>query len=282
MIIKAASDAIVPGLASSEVPDPQGTSTVIATIVDTLDTVLELSKMHENRLKQISTLMSKSAFTPERRRDMEADAQIFRHERVDRNSQNLHRSRLTRTDVKTSYTKEQNDVMLDTTFDPYQGATQGYLGAQRKPRSAAAGQELSIASHELSSGPRAQQHNTQGKPVYLYLPEEWYLTDWLADQSDESKAYFREARDGDIVWRLDGNLYGRRTACAVYRKELREILTVGLKPKGFQFEIGVKDPCTYRCKSSHVRLLHHIDDFRSTGEAAALKALFNTEFHRVA
>ncbi len=72
-------------------------------------------------------------------------------------------------------------------------------------------------------------------------------------------------------------MYGRRTACAVYRKELQAILTVGLKPKGFNVEIGVKDPCTYRCKSSNVRLLHHIDDFRSTGEAAALKALFNTE-----
>ena len=103
-----------------------------------------------------------------------------------------------------------------------QGATQGYLGAQRKPRSAAASQELSIASHELSCGPRAQHHNTQGKPVYLCLPKEWYLTDWLADQSDESKAYFREARDGDIVWRLDVNLYGRRTACAVYRNSLAE------------------------------------------------------------
>ena len=230
MIIKAASDAIVPGLASSEVRDPQGTLTVKATIVDTLDTVLELSKMHENRLKQNSTLMSKPAF---------------------RSFHNLHRSRLTCSDEKISYTKEQNDVMPNTAFDLY-------LGAQRKPRSAAASQELSL---------RAQQHNTQGKPVYLYLPKEWYLTDWLADQSDESKAYFREARDGDIVFRLDVNLYGRLTACAVYRN----FLTEGLR------HARIQSARTYRCKNSHVHLLHYFDDFRSIGKAVTLKATFNTE-----
>ena len=65
--------------------------------------------MHEARLKQISTLMSKSAFTPEWRRGLGADAQIFRHKWVDKNSKGLHKSRLTCADVKASYTKEQND-----------------------------------------------------------------------------------------------------------------------------------------------------------------------------
>jgi hypothetical protein len=58
-------------------------------------------------------------------------------------------------------------------------------------------------------------HNAaeKGKPVFIMPPDEWDLDEWLA-QRDIPELYFKGATNRDIVWRQDGNLYGRRTAGA--------------------------------------------------------------------
>ncbi|CAE8645088.1 unnamed protein product [Polarella glacialis] len=92
---------------------------------------------------------------------------------------------------------------------------------------------------------------------------------------DKCSKGLRKSRD--IVWRLDGNLYGRRTAGAVYRHELEEILTNRLKDQGYAFVRGQKDPTTYSCQITQIWLLRHIDDFRATGPPEALLKLFRDE-----
>ncbi|CAE8593271.1 unnamed protein product, partial [Polarella glacialis] len=77
--------------------------------------------------------------------------------------------------------------------------------------------------------------------------------------------------------RLDGNLYGRRTAGAVYRHALEEILTHRLKDQGYAFVRGQKDPTTYSCQVTQIWLLHRIDDFRAAGPPEALLKLFRDE-----
>ena len=72
-----------------------------------------------------------------------------------------------------------------------------------------------------------------------------------------------------LLFQLQGNLYGRRTAGCVYRDELEDILCTKLKPE-FQFIRGVKEPCVYRCSRTKVTLVHHVDDVRCAGPTAAL------------
>ena len=117
------------------------------------------------------------------------------------------------------------------------------------------------------------QAAAKGRPVFLYPPSEWDLQEWLKGKSAELKNYFHGASKKDIVWRQDGNLYGRRTAGATYRAELEELLTIHIQSRGYKFQTGTKDPCVYRCSQSSVRLLHHVDDIRSTGPPQALETL---------
>ena len=63
------------------------------------------------------------------------------------------------------------------------------------------------------------------------------------------------------MFRVDGNLYGRRTAGSVYRDELEEVLT-GKLSQEYDFQRGTKDPCVFLDRRSGLILLHHIDDIR--------------------
>ena len=72
---------------------------------------------------------------------------------------------------------------------------------------------------------------------------------------------------------------GRRTAGSVYSDELEELLCVKLKETGrYDFRRGVKDPCVYRCLiKTGIVVVHHIDDGRCAGDAAALNRLFDED-----
>ena len=111
--------------------------------------------------------------------------------------------------------------------------------------------------------------------VYVRAPVEWYdlFQEWLATlpPADRSRYQYRFRH---VLVRLDGNLYGRRTAGSVYQGELEEIM-IGKFGKRFQFERGVKDPCVFRCKKTNVVLTHHIDDIRVAGPVEHL----NCEVH---
>jgi len=62
--------------------------------------------------------------------------------------------------------------------------------------------------------------------VYLRPPPEaepWYRS-WLSEQPKELQAEFAGVAYQDILFRIDGNLYGRRTAGATYRNEFEGII----------------------------------------------------------
>ena len=80
----------------------------------------------------------------------------------------------------------------------------------------------------------------------------------------------------ELLFRLDGNLYGRRTAGSVYRNELEEVKK--LNPAKFQFVRGEKDPTVFRCTKTGIILIHHVDDIRAAGPEEDLAELLEQEF----
>jgi len=113
--------------------------------------------------------------------------------------------------------------------------------------------------------------------VFLRPPQEWRIVydEWLKTLSSDEHAKYT-GRFEELLWRLDGNLYGRRTAGAVYRNELEDIVCNVIKTEGFNFIRGVKDPCVYRCSKTRAVLVHHIDDCRMTAPPDVLERLVNS------
>ena len=109
-------------------------------------------------------------------------------------------------------------------------------------------------------------------------PVEWYeiFLNWLETLPANEKSWYKDAFK-DIFFRLDGNLYGRRTAGSVYRNELEEILCSRVDPQRYAFVRGEKDPCVFRCAKSRIILIDHIDDIRLAGPKAALKHFVDIE-----
>ncbi|CAE7833776.1 unnamed protein product [Symbiodinium sp. CCMP2592] len=66
----------------------------------------------------------------------------------------------------------------------------------------------------------------EGRPVYMHAPVEWreLFDQWVLEQPAKDQQWYRD-HFRDFVFRVDGNLYGRRTAGSVYRDELEEVLT---------------------------------------------------------
>eukprot|EP00974_Lingulodinium_polyedra_P061415 5926006-Lingulodinium_polyedra.AAC.1 len=74
------------------------------------------------------------------------------------------------------------------------------------------------------------QGDVDGDPIYLRPPPEYeerfWL--WLEQQSPREKAYWAHVDFAEeVLWQMGGNLYGRRTAAAVWRelfeKAVREV-----------------------------------------------------------
>ena len=94
--------------------------------------------------------------------------------------------------------------------------------------------------------------------------------------SPELKNWYKDSFQ-ELLFRLDGNLYGRRAAGSVYRNELEEILCSRVDPQRYAFTRGEKDPCVFRCDKSGVILIHHIDDVRRAGPKEAVNHLVEVE-----
>ena len=83
----------------------------------------------------------------------------------------------------------------------------------------------------------------EGRPVYMHAPVEWrdLFEEWVKVQPAKEQAWLRD-HFRDFVFRVDGNLYGRRTAGSVYRDELEEVLT-GKLSQEYDFQrAGHKGP----------------------------------------
>ena len=120
---------------------------------------------------------------------------------------------------------------------------------------------------------------TEGKLVYVRAPVEWHdlFEEWLSTLPAGEKVKYKDSFK-EMYFRLDGNLYGRRTAGSVYRNELEAIICEKIDPQRYQFQRGVKDPCVFRCLKTGVILIHHVDDIRAVGPADVLADLFEKEF----
>ncbi|CAE7208532.1 unnamed protein product [Symbiodinium sp. CCMP2592] len=118
--------------------------------------------------------------------------------------------------------------------------------------------------------PEQDRGAAEGRPVYMHAPVEWreLFDQWVLEQPVKDQQWYRD-HFREFVFRVDGNLYGRRTAGSVYRDELEEVLT-GKLAKDYDFQRGVKDPCVYLDRRSGLILLHHIDDIRVAGPKAAV------------
>ena len=105
----------------------------------------------------------------------------------------------------------------------------------------------------------ADRGASEGKHVYMRVPVEWHdiFLEWLETRSPELKDWYKDSFK-ELFFRLDGNLYGRRTAGSVYRNELEEILCSRVDPQRYAFTRGEKDPCVFRCDKSGVILIYHI------------------------
>ncbi len=116
--------------------------------------------------------------------------------------------------------------------------------------------------------------------MYVRTPIEWYdlFEEWLSTLPAGEKAIKYKDSFKEMYIRLDGKLYGHRTAGSVYRNEVEAIICERIDPQRYQFQRGVKDPCLSRCLKTGVILVHHVDDIRAAGPAEVLADLFEKEF----
>ena len=106
----------------------------------------------------------------------------------------------------------------------------------------------------------------QGQPVFMRPPKEWleeYDT-WILSQEKEIQEYLKDVPREELIWQVDGNIYGRQSAAAQYRDRPEEMLTNKVSGR-YRFKRGKLDACVYRCELTGTVLIHHIDDFDMCG-----------------
>ena len=228
----------------------------LASVCEWLDGLLDPSEVRKARLTQLRKLWDRKAFVPTHR--SHAKGKMFHFKWVDKAKDGVHKSRLTSADVKRSYTEtDKQDLRV---FVPTPTPESHALLEVSALRNGYATRSFDIVAAFLI-GQRA--------------PPEWrpIFEEWVCTQPREDQHWLRD-NFADLVFRLDGNLYGRRTAGSVYRDELEEILCQRLAP-AFQFKRGGRDPCVYRCDKTQITLLHHVDDGRCAGPTAMLNRLID-------
>ena len=245
----------------------------IANVTDFVDQLLDPEEVTKARKVQLQKLWERGAFTPVHRQEIPKGSQIFSHKWVDKCSKGAYKSRFTCADVKARYTaaeEEGLDVFVPTPtpeahnlLEVY-ALTKGYYA-----------RSLDIVAAFLIGADRGA---SEGKHVYMRAPVEWHdiFLEWLETRSPELKDWYKDSFK-ELFFRLDGNLYGRRTAGSVYRNELEEILCSRVDPQRYAFTRGEKDPCVFRCDKSGVILIHHIDDIRMAGPKEAVNHLVEVE-----
>eukprot|EP00971_Amphidinium_carterae_P261901 5194969-Amphidinium_carterae.1 len=105
----------------------------------------------------------------------------------------------------------------------------------------------------VSAFPHAAERNEQ---VLMEPPQEWLD--------------LRGHKKGTVLWRMKGNLYGRRTAPGYFREHLEGLLVAMPDSK---FVRGTLEPCLFYSSMLNLRVSHHVDDIRAVGPSSSLKAL---------
>ena len=245
----------------------------VSNVTDFVDQMLDPEKVTEARKAQLAKLWDRGPFTPVHKKEIPRGAQIFSHKWVDKCSKGTYKSRFTCADIRARYSADQEaemDVFVPTPTPEAHNLLEVYaLKNGYYTRS------LDIVAAFLIGQDRGA---AEGKHVYMRPPVEWYdlFVAWLNTLTPEEKAFYEHAFK-DVYFRLDGNLYGRRTAGSVYRNELEEILCGRVDAKRYSFTRGEKDPCVFRRQKSGIILIHHIDDIRLAGPKAAVNHFVDKE-----
>ena len=236
----------------------------VGQVTDLLDRMLDPKQVEQARKEQLKKLWDRGAFTPVLRSEVPRGAQLFRAKWVDKCDRGRYKSRCTCADVKARYSPEQEAVM-DVFVPTPTPESHSLLDALHNEGWVT--RSLDIVAAFLIGKDRGA---AEGRPVYMHAPVEWrdLFEEWVKVQPAKEQAWLRD-HFRDFVFRVDGNLYGRRTAGSVYRDELEEVLT-GKLSQEYDFQRGTKDPCMFLDRRSGLTLLHHIDDIRVAGPKAAV------------
>ena len=256
--------------ANSEEPTNPFAQQRLASVCEWLDGVLDPAEVGKAREAQLRKLWGRGAFHPVHRSDVPKGSQVFHHKWVDKAKEGVYKSRFTCAAVKRAYSEEvEQDLRVFVPTPTPEAHALLEVNALAKNHSM---RTFDIVAAFLIGRDRGAQ---SGDYVYVRAPPEWWpiFQEWVKAQPVGMQAKMLQDFSR-YVFRLDGNLYGRRTAGSVYRDELEQILCDRLAPE-FQFKRGVKHPCVYRCEKSQVVLVHHIDDVRCAGPTATLNRLID-------
>ena len=99
----------------------------------------------------------------------------------------------------------------------------------------------------------------------------------MVSQPKEIQDELKDVPISEIVWQVDGNLYGRQSAAAQYRDRLEEILTEELPKEKYDFKRGKLDACVCKCQLTGTVLIHHVDDFDVCGPEHVLVDLLTNQ-----
>ena len=242
--------------------------------MELLDSAPDPAQIQQASLDQLRKLWRLKAFTPVHKKDKPTAAQTFHYKWVDKVKEGVAKSRFTCADVKRAYTAEQEQDLR--VFVPTPTPEAHALLEITALQKGCAMRTFDIVAAFLIGQDRGAQEE---KWVYMRPPPEWrpIWEEWVREQPPAEQARLW-GQFNEMLFRLDGNLYGRRTAGSVYRDELEEVLCVKLKETGrYDFKRGVKDPCVYRCLKTGIVVVHHIDDGRCAGDAASLNKLLDED-----
>ncbi|CAE8654540.1 unnamed protein product [Polarella glacialis] len=247
----------------------------MASIADYMDSVLDPAQVETASLEELGKLYSLDGYLPELVRNLPYGSKLFPNKWVDKNSKGRYKSRLTCADLKSRYSKQELLEEISTHCPtPYpESHTLLELRMLLEGWSSRSADVISAFLIGKDAG------DSDGNPVYMRPPKEWMpvFKTWLSSQPKEVQQKYAGAELRDICWQFVGNLYGRRTAGAVYRDELEYVMVEKPKDHGFRFARGRRDPCVYRCATTGTTIVHHVDDFRATGSVKDLTRLFDTE-----
>lgn len=213
-----------------------------------------IAKARKDELRKLNEVYG--AFKCSDRRELSKEPAVFGRKWVDKISEGIAKSRLTCQDFKRKSPGEDKDSseapsnFCPTPHESSKKILEVYSLLRDMPRV-----EADLSSSFLIA---KDQGDSKGQPVMMRPPQEWFedYDVWFAEQPKEVKEELKDVPITEIIWQVDGNLYGRQTAAAQYRDRLEEILTDELPKDKYAFKRGKLDACVYRRELTGTILIH--------------------------
>ena len=243
------------------------------TVSSIRDSAEDLKIARKEELRKLNDVHG--AFKPRDRRELPKRITMFGHKWFDKVSEGIAKARLTCQDFKMrgAQAEDKNSSESPSNFCPTpHGCSRKILDSLKTgfPRVKAGLSSAFLITRD--------QGDNRGQSVMMVPPREWLeqYDEWLVSQPDDVRWELDNVPASEIVWQVDGNLYGRQSAAAQYRDRLEEILASELKGD-YEFIRGKLDACIYRCQKTGTVLLHHIDDFDVCGPEKVLNDLLTVQ-----